>query len=427
MSEWKTYTMEEVIEHFIDYRGKTPKKTTYGIPLITAKIVKNGFIEEPDEFIAEDYYDSWMRRGLPEIGDVVMTTEAPLGEVAQIKTSAKIALGQRIITLRGKPDLLDNTFLRFILQGATVQGRLKARGTGSTVQGIKSSELKKVQIDLPPLPEQKKIACVLGNIDDKIELNRRMNKTLEAMVMTLYRHYFIDFGLPPGAKYETDESPFGKLCDTDEMGPVPDGWRISLLGDYINVKHGFAFKGQYFSEEETDKILLTPGNFRIGGGFSDKKFKFYNDDNFPKDYILNKNDLIITMTDLSVGGDTLGFPAFVPTITNKVLLHNQRLGKVEFKNSEWKFKYFIYHLLCTKDYRSSILGSASGTTVKHTSPSRIMGFEFICPSDEMLRIFEKKAEKLFNQIAINQEEMNILISIRNFLLPKLLSGEVIIQ
>ena len=85
MKGWKECILEDVIEKFIDYRGKTPKKTEFGIPLITAKIVKAGRILEPNEFIASEDYTSWMTRGYPEVGDVVMTTEAPLGEVATIK------------------------------------------------------------------------------------------------------------------------------------------------------------------------------------------------------------------------------------------------------------------------------------------------------------------------------------------------------
>ena len=93
--------LEDAMESIIDYRGKTPKKTSSGIPLVTAKIVKGGRILEPQEFIDEAEYDSWMRRGIPHEGDVVLTTEAPLGEVAQLP-GHKVALAQRIITLRGK-------------------------------------------------------------------------------------------------------------------------------------------------------------------------------------------------------------------------------------------------------------------------------------------------------------------------------------
>ena len=113
---------------------------------------------------------------------VVMTTEAPLNEVAQLD-GQKIALAQRVIALRGRPNLLDTTFLKFLLQSSEVQEELRSRGTGTTVVGIRQSELRKVTLTLPPLAEQKAIAVVLGALDDKIELNRRMNATLEAMAL----------------------------------------------------------------------------------------------------------------------------------------------------------------------------------------------------------------------------------------------------
>src|SRR5260221_5384128 len=105
-------SLKDCMSAIIDYRGKTPKKVSSGVPLITAKIIKNGSIETIEEYIAIEDYDTWMSRGLPKTGDIVMTTEAPLGEIAQLDGS-KVALGQRVITLRGHPDLIDNTFLKF--------------------------------------------------------------------------------------------------------------------------------------------------------------------------------------------------------------------------------------------------------------------------------------------------------------------------
>ena len=129
--EWKSLPLEECVAAIIDYRGKSPDKRPFGIPLITAKIIKSGRIEKPEEFIAETEYGEWMRRGIPQRGDVVMTTEAPLGEVAQLD-GATIALAQRVIALRGKPGVVDNTFLKFLLQSQAVRssfdpGRLALR------------------------------------------------------------------------------------------------------------------------------------------------------------------------------------------------------------------------------------------------------------------------------------------------------------
>ena len=167
---------------FIDYRGKTPPKTKRGIPLVTAKIVKNGMIQEPQEFIAENYYDEWMRRGIPQKGAVVFTTEAPLGEVARIRTDDKLAFAQRIIVLEPKTKQLSADYLFYALQDRVLKSRIEARSTGTTVIGIKAAELKKVEIDLPSLEEQEKIAAILCSLDDKIELNNKINENLKTTI-----------------------------------------------------------------------------------------------------------------------------------------------------------------------------------------------------------------------------------------------------
>ena len=177
-----------------------------------------------------------------------------------------------------------------------------------------------------------------------------------------------------------------------------DNWVKKNLKDVIDIKHGFAFKGDYISLESNNKILITPGNFKLGGGFKNNKFKYYTGE-FPDDYILNQNDVIVTMTDLSKEGDTLGFAAKVPS-DNKTYLHNQRIGLVEFKNDDYD-KEFIYWLLRTKNYQKSIVNSATGSTVRHTSPKRIQEYHFYCPPKieqtaiaEILKAFDDKIENL---------------------------------
>lgn len=177
MEEWKECKLIDVLDALIDYRGKTPKKVVKGIPLITAKIIKDGRINTPSEYLAEEDYDKWMVRGLPKPGDVVLTTEAPLGEVAQLD-ERKIALAQRVVTLRGKEDVLDNTYLKYYLLSNIGQARLKARETGTTVTGIKQSELREVLVSFPSYISQQKIVRILSSIDDKIEVNRRINDNL---------------------------------------------------------------------------------------------------------------------------------------------------------------------------------------------------------------------------------------------------------
>lgn len=151
---------------------------------------------------------------------------------------------------------------------------------------------------------------------------------------------------------------------------------MAVLGDYIRIKHGFAFKGDFITTEDNGIVLVTPGNFEIGGGFKEKKCKFFSGD-YPAEYVLCPGDLIVTMTDLSKQGDTLGFSALVPN-SKRTYLHNQRIGLVDVFNPEAD-REFIYWFMRTPRYQKTIVATASGSTVKHTSPSRICEVEIDLP------------------------------------------------
>lgn len=182
--DWREKPLDEVVSHFIDYRGKTPNKTTSGIPLITAKIVKAGRIQEPTEFISEEDYPIWMTRGYPEINDVVLTTEAPLGEVGLIRDT-NVALAQRIITMRCNPGIFDNVLLKYYLMSEVGQYELDSRASGTTVFGIKASVLKKLSLLIPPLEQQKVIAEQLHAIEDKMYANEKQARSLAKLRDTL--------------------------------------------------------------------------------------------------------------------------------------------------------------------------------------------------------------------------------------------------
>lgn len=156
-------------------------------------------------------------------------------------------------------------------------------------------------------------------------------------------------------------------------------WKQVSLGDLIDVKHGFAFAGKHFRDNPPGDILLTPGNFAIGGGFKGDKLKYY-DGPEVTGFVLDQGDLLVTMTDLSKDADTLGYPAFVPSTVGVRYLHNQRLGKVLIKPKAPIAKGYLYYVLCTKAYRDEVLASATGTTVKHTSPNRILSFTCLLPT-----------------------------------------------
>lgn len=233
--------VDDLLGTLIDYRGKTPPKTESGIPLITAKVIKGGRILDGNhEYIAEDYYDEWMRRGLPHQWDVLITTEAPLGEVAILKSSAKVALAQRVILLRGDKEKVNQRYLCFALQSPLVQARLNARATGATVAGIKQSELREVLLPVYPLPIQHRIASILSAYDDLIENNTRRIAILEEMARRIYEEWFVRFRFPGHEQVKMVES---------EQGLIPEGWSIQPLGNLLEHHIGGGWGEESESED----------------------------------------------------------------------------------------------------------------------------------------------------------------------------------
>jgi len=194
-SGWVETTIGAEIK-FIDYRGKTPVKTTSGVRLITAKNVKMGFLQDtPMEFIAAESYKGWMTRGIPQKGDVLFTTEAPLANVAQLDTDEKVAFAQRIIIMQPNAAKLDSTFLKYLLLSQPVQQRIRTKGTGATVQGIKASLLKLIAISFPKsLTTQEEIVSKLDDLREETQrlarLYERKHAALEALKKSLLHQAF---------------------------------------------------------------------------------------------------------------------------------------------------------------------------------------------------------------------------------------------
>jgi type I restriction enzyme S subunit len=229
-------TVEEVTERLIDYRGKTPPKTETGVRLITAKVIKRGqILSEPAEYIAEDFYDEWMGRGLPQELDVLITTEAPLGEVALLRMREPIALAQRVILLRANREIIDPVYLFYALQCDFTRAELHARASGMTVSGIKQSELRQVRVPVPALPVQGRIAGILSAYDDLIENCERRIRVLDEMARALYREWFVLFRYPGNEKTPFVES---------SLGRIPKGWEVRRLEDVVELHYGKALKAE---------------------------------------------------------------------------------------------------------------------------------------------------------------------------------------
>ena len=183
-------------------------------------------------------------------------------------------------------------------------------------------------------------------------------------------------------------------------------WKPAVLRDLIEIKHGYAFQGQFFRDDPPGSVLVTPGNFSIGGGFNDRNLRYYEGD-VPAEFTLSPNDLIVSMTDLSKGGDTLGYSALVPR-DGRRYLHNQRIGKIFVRPNVPLHKNFAYWLLRSPAYRSEVLGSATGSTVRHTSPSRIGSFRFYLPALGEQTVIAELLGALDDKIELNRRRAETL-------------------
>ena len=282
-----------------------------------------------------------------------------------------------------------------------------------------------VALPIPHIDKQREIVKEYNTIVNRIKLNELLNQKLEETAQALYKQWFIDFEFPDenGKPYKSNggEMVYNETFEQE----IPVGWKEKQLSSLLNIKHGFAYKGEYITTVENNYVLLSPGNFLIGGGFKGESYKYYLG-TVPKDYIFKSGDIMVTMTDLSVDGDTLGYPAIIPDIKGKYFLHNQRLGKIEFQEG-YKFKYFIYMLMRTSKYRHHILGSATGTTVRHTSPSRILDFYFPLSADfKLLEKFETLMETLNSNVELKSKESFISKELIDLFNSKISTPELLI-
>ena len=184
-----------------------------------------------------------------------------------------------------------------------------------------------------------------------------------------------------------------------------DEWEERKLGEVIDIENGYAFKSEYFSDEEKRHIVLTPGSVKIGGGFQKDKGRYYDVSGvFPEKFIFKPGNIFITMTDLTPTAQSLGYPAIVPRDDN-VYLHNQRLGKIINTTTNPEF---LYTLLTTDTYHKEIVSSASGTTVKHSSVSKILDFKSAIPNIEEQKLIGSFFKELDNTIALHQRKLDLL-------------------
>jgi type I restriction enzyme S subunit len=403
--DFDTVTIEEATERLIDYRGKTPPKTDSGVRLITAKVVKGGqILEEPKEFIASDFYDEWMRRGLPQKLDVLLTTEAPLGELAVLRDGEKIALAQRIILLRAKPGRVDSLFLFYALQSDFGQDELKARASGTTVLGIKQSELRQVRIPIFPLPIQRRIAGILSAYDELIENSQRRIRILEAMARTLYREWFVYFRFPGHEKLPRVAS---------VLGDVPRGWEVKKLTDVAEVN-----RAQINARSAPDELHYIDISSVSPGQIDTITTYAFADAPGRARRIVQHGDVLwscVRPNRRSHAQVMRPEPNTIASTGFAVLTAT----KVPFT--------FLYFATTTDDFVAYLTNNANGAAYPAVTAATFEKADLLIPSAPLLKKFGEVTIPMAEQIHTLQRQMKNLRGTRDLLLPRLLAGQVSVE
>ena len=378
--DWGTIPISDGLDVVIDYRGKTPPKSPTGIPLISAANVKAGrVVLNKAKFISQEDYQRWTTRGFTAPGDVLITTEAPAGEVAPYPRTGTYQISRRVMALRADETTLHHGFLLYALQSWPVQQELLGRNRGTTVPRVLKPDVLGLNIPLPPLPEQRRIAAVLGALDDKIELNRQMNRSLEEMAQAVFKSWFIDFD-----GHDPDD-----LVDS-ELGPIPRGWDVGTLEDQLTLQRGF----------DLPVKKRTSGPFPVftAGGL-----------NGSHDEYKVAGPGVVTGRSGKLGTVYLVQDHFWPLNTTLWVKKYRRSGP-----------YHAYHLLQTLELERFNAGSAVPTLNRN----HVHGLPMVLPPMAIVDRFEETVASLFERKQQSQQESETLAALRDTLLPKLISGEV---
>ncbi|WP_199427072.1 restriction endonuclease subunit S [Thermaerobacillus caldiproteolyticus] len=429
------------ITRFIDYRGKTPKKTESGIRLITAKNVRMGYIkEEPKEFISEADYDSWMTRGIPNEGDILFTTEAPLGNVAQLDTNEKIALAQRIITISPYQPL-EKTFLKYCLMSPQMQALIKNNATGTTVSGIKASRLKGIEIPLAPLNEQKRIAEKVERLFAKIDEAKRLIEEVkesfelrwESILDNAFRGELTKKWRSKNSIIESADDIFKEIQkvykksnkkDEHEINPpyqIPQNWRWVRLGDIVDINPPKK-KLADIEDDQSCTFIPMPSVSDKTGEIENPEIRKYAELKKGYTFFLENDILFAKITPCMENGKTA---------IAQNLINGFGFGSTEFhviRTNPYINTKLIYYLLRSKKFRMEAKKEMTGAVGQQRVPKSFLeNYLFPLPpkaeQDKIVELLDKLyvKEVEISKIETLEGEIDLL---RQSILNKAFRGEL---
>ena len=444
--EWQSITLADAPIEIIDGdRGKNyPKQSSFlekghCLFLNAGNFTLDGFNFSTCAFISP-YSDQLLGKGKLVRHDVVLTTRGTVGNAAHYDETVpyeQIRINSGMVILRAASDFLDSRFLYFVTRSQLFRSQVKAFSTGSAQPQLPIRDIVKINIPIPPLPEQRAIAHVLGTLDDKIELNRRMNETLESMARALFKSWFVDFD-PVRAKMDGRWRPgeslpglpahlydlFPDHLVDSELGPIPEGWEVRRLGDCLTtLESGNRPKGGVSGIAEGIPSVGAESIERVGAfDFSKTKYvsrKFYAS---MKRGVVQDGDVLI-YKDGGRPGELL------PAVT--YASHNFPFD--EFCINEHVFRVrasrfsqqLLYCYLTTQEAFWQMRELATGAAQPGLNRGAVESIPVKMPSDtRLLKACEEQIGSLLDRCNVNALKSHALSQTRDTLLPRLVSGEM---
>lgn len=406
---WKRVSIKDVCDSIVDCINRTAptveEPTKY--KMIRTTNVRSGWVNlSKVRYVTKETYKKWTRRAVPKKGDIILTREAPLGEVGMLRENDNVFLGQRLVQYRADFKKLDNRFLLYSLQGKDLQGQIKALGSGATVEHMRVPDAKKLTLLLPPIDIQKKIASILSAYDDLIENNNNRIKILEKTSQSLYREWFVNFRFPGYEDVRMVKS---------EFGMIPEGWECKYP-NYVDFLEGPGLRTYQYTEEGIPFLNIRT---LVHNDIDMSKVKYLDEEEVKTRYshfLLKSHDHVVSSSG-TLGRIVTIQPEHLPIMLNTSII---RMRPKKESLGKWQLKHFI-----KSDYfQNQINKYATGAAQKNYGPSHLKKMKIIAPNREIGQMYEELVSPLEHLIINLVGKNRNLRKIRDLLLPKLISGEI---
>ena len=415
-SEWPTVLIEDVCELIVDCVNKTAPVVAQETPfrMIRTTNVRHGRIDLSEcRYVEKDTYEKWTRRANLQPGDVILTREAPIGEVGMVTDAKGVFLGQRLMQYRANKRLLDSRFLLYTFLSPVLQHQFGSHeGSGSVVSHIRVGDCFKFKLRLPPIRTQREIAATLGALDDRITLLSETNATLEAIAQALFKSWFVDFdpvrakmaGHPPEGMDAATAALFPDTLEESELGLVPKGWRLSNVGESFVLTMGQSPPGDTYNDT-SDGLPFYQGRTDFGFRFPTQRV-FCN-----------------APTRVAEIGDTL-VSVRAPVGDVNMAIEKCCIGRgVASVRHPDGHRGFTFYALRGLGGRFKTFDS-EGTVFGSINKKDFQTLPVVDPGPKVLEAFEDISHPIDQRIAENEEQLRVLVALRDTLLPRLISGQL---